>query len=257
MIGARGLAAVVLALSATPMPAAAERLVLSLSNSYVAIASNYTGTELVAFGAVERDAQTVARPGSYEVVLTVRGPREAVTVRRKELSGPLWINRSQQKFVAIPAMLAVYSSRPLPELMSEPLRQRFRFGLDAIVYGPDFTIGRGGDDPSFRAALIRLKSRDRLYSQNDRGVAFITPTLFRATVGLPATAPTGLYDIEAALLSDGVIVGRTQASFEVVKTGLEEQITELARDRSLVYGLMLAGSALMFGWIASAIFRRD
>jgi uncharacterized protein (TIGR02186 family) len=257
VIGARILLALLLALSALPTPAAAERLVLSLSNSYVAIASNYTGTELLAFGAVERDAQTVARPGPYGVVLTVRGPREVVTVRRKEQFGPLWINRSQQKFVAIPALLAVYASHPLPELMSEELRQRFRFGLDAIVYGSDFTIGRGGEDPSFRAALIRLKSRDQLYSQDDHGVAFITSTLFRATVNLPATAPTGLYDIEAALLSDGAIVGRTQASFEVVKTGLEEQITELARDRSLLYGLMLAGSALMFGWIASAIFRRD
>ena len=55
-------------------PARAESLITSLSNHRVLINSNYTGTQIAVFGAIERDAQTVARATAYDVVVTVRGP---------------------------------------------------------------------------------------------------------------------------------------------------------------------------------------
>ena len=64
-------------------PAAAERLIASLSNRHVMITSNYTGVELVLFGSVERDAASVARNGPYDIVATVTGPRETLRVRHK------------------------------------------------------------------------------------------------------------------------------------------------------------------------------
>ena len=57
-------------------PAAAERLVASLTNHHVMITSNYTGVELVLFGSVERDATSLRRAGPYDIVATVTGPRE-------------------------------------------------------------------------------------------------------------------------------------------------------------------------------------
>ena len=56
-------------------PAAAERLVASLSNRHVMITSNYTGVELVLFGSIERDASNAARTNPYDIVATVIGPR--------------------------------------------------------------------------------------------------------------------------------------------------------------------------------------
>ena len=64
-------------------PAAAERLVSTLSTSRVLIASNFTGADVVLFGSVERDAQTVARRGGYDIVVTVTGPRETIVTFRK------------------------------------------------------------------------------------------------------------------------------------------------------------------------------
>ena len=69
-------------------PAQAETLITSLSNHRVLINSNYTGTQIAVFGAIERDAQTVARATGYDVVVTVRGPRQFLTVREKERLGP-------------------------------------------------------------------------------------------------------------------------------------------------------------------------
>ncbi len=235
----------------------AERLVLSLSTNLVAIGSTYTGARLVAFGVIERDSQTVSRSGPYDVVVTVRGPREAVTVRQKEQLGPIWLNRSQQKFVQVPSFLAVVSSRPVDDTVSEVMRRRFRLGIQAVVSAPEFSVGRGGEGDQFRDALVRLKGRDRLYFESPRAVTFVTGEFFRAPILLPATAPVGNYDVEVSLLADGIVVARRNASFELVKTGLEEQITEFARDRPVMSGFVAAGMALFFGWLASVIFRRD
>ncbi len=238
-------------------PALAERLILSLSSNEVAIGSNYTGSRLVAFGMIERDGQNVPRDGPFDIVVTVLGPREGIVVRRKELLGPIWLNRSQQKFVQIPSFLGVFSSRPVGEIMDGAMRRKLRIGVDAIVNAPEFTIDRGGDDDPFRAALSRLKTRDSLYVENPRGVTFVSEGFFRAAIPLPAVAPVGSYEVEASLIANGVVVARRQANFELVKTGLEEQLTELARERPFLLGLGTAGMSLMFGWLASVIFRRD
>ncbi len=245
-----------LALMATG-PARAERLVLSLSNHQVQISSTYTGTELTGFGVIERDAQTASRAGGFDVVITVRGPREAATVRRKEEFGPIWLNRGQQKFVAAPAFIGVLSSHPLSEIVDDTARRRLRLGLAAIVNAPEFTLDRGPEDEPYRAALVRLKSRDGLYVEDERGVGFVTDGFFRATIPLPATAPTGNYDVEAALFAGGALLARSQSSFELVKTGFEDRVTSAARERPLVYGIGTALISLAFGWVASVIFRRD
>ena len=74
-------AAVAIGLMASAAPASAERLVTSLSNYRVSIASNFTGTDLVLFGTIDRDATTVPRRGGYDVVVTVRGPRQSMVTR--------------------------------------------------------------------------------------------------------------------------------------------------------------------------------
>jgi uncharacterized protein (TIGR02186 family) len=238
-------------------PVLAERLILSLSSPSVAIGSDYSGGQVVAFGIVERDGQTVSRRGEYDVVITLRGPREAPIIRRKEEFGPIWLNRSQQKFVSVPAALGVYASRPLRAIADEPTRLRLRLGISAIVAAPDFTLERGGYDEPFRAALVRLKARDGLYEEKQDAVTFITPEVFRASLSVPAIAPPGRYEVEATLLAEGILIARQQAGFELVKTGFEEKITTMARERRLLYGLATAATALFFGWLASVIFRRD
>jgi uncharacterized protein (TIGR02186 family) len=237
--------------------ASAETLVTSLSSHRVLINSNYTGTAIAIFGAIERDAQTISRGTGYDAVVTVRGPQQYLVVREKERLGPLWLNREQQKFPKAPAYLSVLTSRPITEITSDQLRQRQKIGLQAIVNAPDFTNDRQGADEPFREALLRLKQQDGLYLEDDRAVAFLTPTIFKASIPLPAIAPPGNYDVEVTLLADTVILARSFTHFELVKTGFEQQVGEAARDWSWLYGVSTAVLALFSGWVANVIFRRD
>lgn len=237
--------------------ALAETLITSLSSHRVLISSNYTGTSIAVFGAIEKDAQTIARATGYDVVVTVRGPRQFLVVREKERLGPFWINQEQQKFPSAPTYLSVLTSRPIAEITSPQLRQRQKIGLQAIINSPDLTNVRDGADMAFRQALYRLKASEGLYLEDERGVTFLTPTIFRASIPLPATAPPGEYDVEVTLFADTVVLTSTLTHFELVKTGFEEQVGEIAHQWSFVYGLATALFAITFGWLATIIFRRD
>ena len=113
-------------LAAAP-PAAAERLITTLSTSRVLIASNFTGADVVLFGSVERDAQTVARRGGYDIVVTVTGPRETIVTFRKQRVAGIWVNADQRTFVKVPSYLTV---------LGEPHHQRHRRRQHAAAH-PD------------------------------------------------------------------------------------------------------------------------
>jgi uncharacterized protein (TIGR02186 family) len=183
-------------------PASAERLITSVSASRVLITSSYTGAELVLFGAIERDGVSISRSGTYDIVVTVKGPAGLFTVREKQRFGPFWVNAEQAKYAEVPGYFAMHSSRALSEVTSEPLRERFQLGLEQMVAAR----GGAGQSPqriqTFHEALIRLKKEARLFQANDRGVVFLAPNLFRAAISLPATAPLGNYEALAQLFAE-------------------------------------------------------
>ncbi|MCC5977473.1 MAG: TIGR02186 family protein [Salinarimonas sp.] len=243
--------------------ARAEGLVISLSNHQVMITSNFTGSQVTLFGAVQRDEQTIARTTGYDVAVVVRGPRfNEVTIRRKERLGPIWINRTQETFEDVPRYLAILSSRPLDDLTSEIMRDRLRLGLDpriAMQMPPEEAdaLQEAQQDPDYAEALVRLRMQDGQYFEIGRGVTFITPMIFRAAIPLPAGAPPGNYEVETLLFADGVLLARDITNFELVKTGFEQRVAEWAETRAAAYGFITVFLAMFFGWLASVIFRRD
>jgi uncharacterized protein (TIGR02186 family) len=88
-------------------------------------------------------------------------------------------------------------------------------------------------------------------------VTFLTPALFRASIPLPAEVPVGTYEVDVKLFADGAMIARTASAFEIVKVGFERFIAGSAADHGILYGFATAAMALMTGWFASVVFRRD
>jgi uncharacterized protein (TIGR02186 family) len=240
-------------------PASAERLVTSLSSYRVSIASNFTGTELVLFGTVERDANTAARRGDYAVVVTASGPPESITIRRKGRVVGIWVNRASRSFIDVPSYLAVLSNQPIAAIADAQIRRRLQLGLADTTLpqqiGSD--IADVHHEDAFRVAFLRLMTEKQLYRESEKGVTFLTPNLFRATIPLPADAPIGSYNVDVKLFADGTMIAREGIAFELFKAGVEQFVTTAARDHGFFYGIATAGMALFVGWLASVMFRRD
>ena len=240
-------------------PAAAERLVVSLSNHRVAITSNFVGEELVLFGTVEPDAGRPVRRSAYDLVVTVVGPRQTLRTRRKQRVLGIWVNVDSREFVRVPSYLAILSNRPVAQIAPQDTLRRLQIGLDNFLLpqriGTD--IADTLRDEPFRQAFVRLQSQHALYSEIATAVTFLTPAVFRAAIPLPADAPTGNYAIDVKLFADGAMVARTNSALEVTKAGFEQYVADAAHDNGLLYGFATMLMALLTGWIASVVFRRD
>lgn len=240
-------------------PAAAERLVVSLSNQRVAVTSSFTGEDLVLFGTVQLDANRAALRDSYDLVVTVTGPRQTLRTRRKERVLGIWVNIDSREFVRAPSYLAILSNRPVTAIAHQDVLRRLQIGLDNFLLpqriGPDIA-DTVRDDP-FRLAFVRLEDQTGLYRESPTAVTFLTPAVFRAAIPLPANAPTGNYAIDVKLFADGAMIASANSALEVIKTGIEQYVADAARDYGLLYGLATSLMALFIGWFGSVVFRRD
>lgn len=240
-------------------PAAAERLVVSLSNHRVQITSSFTGEDLVLFGTVESDSNGGLLRASYDLVITVTGPGETFRTRRKERVAGIWVNTDSREFVRVPSYLAILTNRPVKDIANAETLRRLQIGLDNFLLpqriGPDIA-DTVRDDP-YRLAFVRLETEQGLYREEPNAVTFLTPTVFRASIPLPANIPTGSFAADVKLFSGGVLVARTNSALEVIKAGFEQYVADAARDHGLLYGIATALIALFTGWLASVVFRRD
>jgi uncharacterized protein (TIGR02186 family) len=245
--------------SSTLGAARAERLIVSVSNHRVTVTPNYSGEELVLFGSVEKDASTPATRTDYDLVVTVSGPPADMVTRRKERKFGIWINTDYREFLQVPTYLAQFSNRPFDAIASPEIQRRQQLGLNNVLLtqrvGPDYADVVPND--VFRSAFVRLRSERGLYREATSAVTFLTPTLFRTEIPLPAEVPIGRYDVEIKLFADGALVTQTVTSFEIVKVGFEQFVATTARQNGFVYGLATAFMALMSGWMASIVFRKD
>ncbi|MEZ5889728.1 MAG: TIGR02186 family protein [Xanthobacteraceae bacterium] len=238
---------------------AAERLVATLSTQRVLINSVFSGAELVLFGAIERDANAPARRFGYDIAVIVSGPAQSLLTLRKQRVVGIWVNVESRTFVDVPSYLAIYANRPFDQIAKPEVLRRLHIGFDNTILrqriGPDLADVVRED--AFRQAFLRLKVDRHLYLESSKAVTFLAPTLFRASVPLPADASVGSYSVDVMLFADGALITRTTSAFEILKVGFERFVVTAARDYGLLYGIVTVMMALATGWFASIVFRRD
>lgn len=251
--------AAILGFTAAPPPAKAEDLVLSLSTHRVAVTSSFVGADLVLFGTIEPETPRTVLRSAYDIVVTVTGPRATLRTRRKERVLGIWVNVDAREFIRVPSYLAVFSNRPVAEIANPEIARRLQLGLSQITLtqriGADFadTV----PDDAFRVNFINLKKEAGHYREASNGVTFLTPTVFRVAIPLPADVATGGYNVEVKLFAGGQMVTRNNTALEVIKTGFEQYVYEASQHHGLLYGIVAAMMALFIGWAGSVVFRRD
>lgn len=252
-------AGLALVLAGAGTAGAAERLVTSLSMHRVLINSVFTGTEVVLFGAIEPDGTAPLERRRYDIIATVIGPRQTLKTLRKERALGIWLNTESRTFIDVPSYLAVLGTRPFDQILPPDRLRRQRIGFDYMVLpqqiGPD--IADVVPDDAFRRAFLRLKTERGLYIEDPVAVTMLSPTLFQASITLPAESPVGIYEVDVKLFADGALVTGSRSAFEIVKVGFERFVATAAQEHGLLYGILTAMMALATGWLASIVFRRD
>ncbi len=255
MAGARGLRmrpllallpVALLALFGGPPEGRAEPLVADLSNHLIAITTGFNGASVLLFGATD---------GPGDIVAVVRGPTGGAIVRRKGRLFGIWVNKDSLEFDDVPNFYAAAASRPLEELLTPEMGQRYRIGIDNLGIHPVEAVDQA-EAVTMLGALISIKVREGLYQRRTGKVIFLGGQLFRADFHFPANVPTGSYLVEVLLVRDGKVVSAKTTPLIVSKIGVGADVSEVAHRYTALYGIASILIALLAGWLAHLAFRR-
>lgn len=233
------------------VPAWAEEVVLGLSQDEVAITTSFNGSEILIFGAVKREAPIPE--GELGVIVTIAGPPEPVTVRKKERRFGIWVNTDSVELDGAPSYYAVATSDPLDEVLGVRDNLEHKVSIPSMLGGvdsPDTVL----DASAYVEALIRINTNAGNYQVLENQVVVDQDTLFRTRIQLPAALTEGAYETRIFLTRDGEVVASYETAIDVRKVGLERWLFSLSRENPFWYGIMSLAIAIAAGWGASAAF---
>ena len=99
-------------------PLKAEEVVLGLSQDQVSISTNFDGSEITLYGAIKREAP-IPSEDPLQVIVTISGPNEPVTVRRKDRRLGIWVNVDAVNVSSAPSFYAIATSAPWDDVINE------------------------------------------------------------------------------------------------------------------------------------------
>lgn len=235
------------------LPAAGETIVAGLSHSRVSITADFTGEEILVYGAVRRDAPA-PEGAPLHVVITVEGPPTPVTVRKKDRRLGIWVNTEAVEVDRAPSFYAIATTARLEDILSETENLRHQVTIPRAIRAVGIAA-QAEQSERFVDALIRIRQAETRYRRSEGAVSLTDETLFRTDVALPANLTEGDYRVRMFLTRNGAVVDFQEQVIFVRKEGLERFIHALAHEAPLAYGLLSLVIAVIAGWGASAAFR--
>ncbi len=221
-----------------------------LGQDVIEITSNYTGSNIVVFGTVERSGALEGR----DIVIVVRGPGSDMTVRRRDRIAGVWINRAAAKLEGMPVYYYLASTRPLAKIATPDALARYGIGVQGLE--PAAVSSHHNPEP-FREAALRQLTRRGLYREAPGSIDFLSENLFRTHVPVPADVARGQYNVEVYLFRDGNVVSAQSTPLFIDQTGIERRLFNFAHRNPFGYGLTAVLMAVLMGWLSSLLFRRQ
>lgn len=229
---------------------AEEQAILGLSASEVKITTDFTGSHLLIFGAVERE---IRKPeGPLGVVITVTGPAIPVTVWKKARRWGIWVNKDYVEIDRAPQFYAIATSAPFDEIMSDTHDLRHKISIERAIrsVGAPPNIQNSAE---FTQALIETREAKGLYALAQNTVDVQNDTLFQTFIDMPATISEGRYKVRVFLTRGRDVVAMNDSIIDVNKVGFEEWLYAFAQKWPLFYGIFAVFVAVAVGWLAHGV----
>ena len=232
--------------------AIAESVVVGMDKEKVAITATFDGSQILLFGAVKRDKP--APSGNIQVIVTIAGPSEPISVHKKSKVFGIWMNTDTVEVDTAPSFYAVATSSDLSSTINDTEDLRYKVSIPRAIQSAGAPMDVLDAAP-FSDAVIRIRSNQGLYQLHENKVDIDEQTLFRTSIDMPADISDGDYTARILLTRNGNVIDEFTTIIDVRKVGLERFLFNMSRENPLSYGLMSIAIAIFAGWAASLLFR--
>ncbi len=222
-------------------------IVIDLAEERVDIESNFAGKKVIVFGTVS---------GNGDIAIVLRGPENRVTIRQRKPVFGIWVNRNSMQFKRVPLFYDYAVTRSEALFADNMTLKAYNIGLN------NFTLTASGDEdadslPEFQEALIRTQQSRGFYPLEPKPVSFVGARLFRTSFYLPSDVPVGRYKVDAYLFNNGQVISSHRQELQIAQAGLSADVVEFSSDHSIAYAVTGLLIALLAGFFAFWMARRD
>ena len=244
----------------TIMPSMSIALVIGSDQEEIYIDANFSGEDLLVFGAFYSDPSQ-SRDSKSDILIEVIGPIEDVSLRKKDSYFGFWLNSKSVIFRDVPGFYYLSSTSELTDefLINNQigLLEKKSEMIDWSSLTTDWgSIINENEKEEFYNALIRTKQDDSLYKQVSDEIEIIDGNLFRSYIDIPNTVPVGEYNVNLYLIIDNEVSREYSYNFMVTRVGIEEAIYSFSKNYPFFYGLISLVIAIFIGWSGAEIFKR-
>ena len=227
-------------LPAAAMPKA-EGPPLRVTPSPVQVGLFYDGAVVTVEGTV---------PSAARVAVICTGAEGSAHLKRKgKVWGLFWMSTGEVEIRNVPALYLCALSGKADEAVG--------VGYGALRSRAE--IEPPGEEEGVFHEFIRLKEEEGLYARLEEAVRMDPASgggavRIQADLPLSPKAPPGTYTIRVLALEPGGARVVAEAPLEVKKVGTAAWITQMARDKGLLYGVLAVIVALFAGLVTGVLF---
>lgn len=234
----------------------AEGVITDLSSDEVPIEWNFTGAQILLFGAIEGESTPENKP---DVIVVVRGPKSALIARKKQRVAGIWVNSNPNRLDDVPLYYYVASSRPLKDIAPALLLDRLGIGFEALVQqlSRKIQLADTALAERYSEAAVRIMEAQGLYNAGATDVKIVADRLFQVRIALPANVPSGKFTADVYLFRGGKLLGKRVTHLTIHKSGFERFVYNFAYDYPFFYGVVAVILAVIAGLAATALFKKE
>ena len=219
----------------------------NLSDKEIQIQTDFNGKEIIIFGILNND---------HDTVISIKGPDKDTKVLKKERILGFWFNTKKVIYKQIPSLFFIASSSPIKEILNEDTIIKEKLYFDELLVNTitqrDFI-----DQNNLKVwnkNLIGIKSSDNLFKEYN--FENIDDKLFQTRVFFPSNSSPGKYNVTVYQIKDKIIHDKKNRVINIKKAGVGEIIFKFANEKPATYGLLAIFFAIISGLFAATVFRR-
>jgi len=220
---------------------------LEVIPNVVHIGTFYNGTTVTFSGLI---------PETAEAVLRVTGDKEDLHFKTKgKVAGLLWMNTGDVTLQNAAGVDMIFTPESLQDIEDSGAKS---FGLEALK--DRVSIIPVSEDKHFIIGeFIKLKEKDGLYTVNPGTVTYSPASkgmkTFEVVAPIPPRMKPDPYRIDLVVLQQDKIIEELSASLTIEMVSFPAQLSRLAFNHSLLYGIFAVIVALAAGVFIGVIFK--
>jgi uncharacterized protein (TIGR02186 family) len=239
-------ALLIITLVMTGAQAIARPMITDLSERKIDIDAQFTGKELLLYG---------ARVEAGNIVVVIRGPEADFVVRQKEKVAGMWVNTQKIKFYDVTQFYRIASSAPLKEIEASQIIAANEIGKNSLRFQGK-SNSSNLEKKLFEDAIVQKLMSEKLLNFDVIELPFLEGTLFRTQIDFPEKIADGTYTAEIYSFNDGQLQGMQSIPITVNKVGAEAFLYNSAHNYPLIYGLAAVVLAILMGMGAGRLFKK-